>query len=183
MNIALPTIQVLFFATLLVNIAFLIILAAVLVLISKISHELKHHDHEEHFLNKQIAKKIQENASEKLDKMVAKAAENLEREIRGQLSKLVDRAEAESHEMTQFVASQEEAIVKESQAMVANIVAKAEKEADIYRQNQIDKVASQINSIVSSAAKDVLGRAISISEHEDLVSQALERAKKDKFFA
>ncbi len=183
MNIPLPSIQVLFFATLLVNVAFLIILAALFLLISKISHDSKHHAHDDHLQNKHVAKKIEEEAAEKLDKMISLTSENLEREIREQLSKLVDRAEAESREMTQFVASQEEAIVKESQAMVANIVAKAEKEADVYRQNQIDKVAGQINSIVSSAAKDVLGRAISISEHEDLVSQALERAKKDKFFA
>lgn len=183
MNLTLPSIQVLFFATLLVNIAFLIILAALFILISKISHESKHHVHEDHLLNKRVAKKIEEEAGEKLDKMIAATAENLEREIRVQISKLVDRADAESREMTQFVANQEEAIVKESQMMVANIVAKAEKEADVYRQNQIDKVSGQINSIVSSAAKDVLGRSISITEHEDLVSQALERAKKDKFFS
>jgi F0F1-type ATP synthase membrane subunit b/b' len=133
-------------------------------------------------MRNRVAKKIEEEAGEKLDKMIAAAAVNLEREIRVQLTKLMDRAGAESREMTQFVANQEEAIVKESQLMVANIVAKAEKEAEVYRQNQIDKVSSQINSIVSSAAKDVLGRSISISEHEDLVSQALERAKKDKFF-
>lgn len=183
MNLTLPSIQVLFFATLLVNVAFLIILAALFLLISKISHDSKHHAHDDHLLNKHVAKKIEEEAGEKLDKMITAAAESLEREIRVQLTKLVDRADSQSREMTQFVANQEEAIVKESQVMVANIVAKAEKEADVYRQNQIDKVSGQINSIVSSAAKDVLGRSISISEHEDLVSQALERAKKDKFFS
>ncbi len=183
MTFTLPSMQVLFFATLLINLAVLLILAAVVILITKISHESKHSTHEERLLNKHVAKKIEEMAADKLDKMIASTAEALEREIRVQLTKLVDRADSESREMTQFVANQEEAIVRESQMMVANIVAKAEKEADVYRQNQIDKVSGQINSIVSSAAKDVLGRSISISEHEDLVSQALERAKKDKFFS
>jgi len=182
MSITLPSMQALFFATLLINFVVLLVLAAVFLLVSKVSSESKHFSHEEKQLNKRVARKIEDEAGEKLDKMIKLTADNLEREIKAQLTKLVDKAEAESREMTLFVARQEEAIVKESQLMVANIVAKAEKEAEVYRQNQIDKVSSQINSIVASAAKDVLGRSISITEHEDLVSQALERAKKDKFF-
>ena len=174
--------QALFVATLLINLAVLVILAAIFLLISKASHESKNLTHDERQMHKRVAKKIEEEAGEKLDAMIKLSSENLEREIRSQLTKLVDRADAQSREMTQFVAKQEEAIVRESQLMVANIVVKAEKEAEVYRQNQIDKVSAQINSIVASAAKEVLGRAISLSEHEDMVRQALEKAKKDKFF-
>lgn len=132
--------------------------------------------------NKRIAEKFEEEAHERLDRLMRVITGQLEEEIKRQIAKVAETASLKAQEMAQFTKEQEEAIFKESQLMVANIVMKAEKQAEEYRRSQIEKLAGQINAIVSAAAREVLGRTISIGEHEDLVKQALERAKKDKFF-
>lgn len=165
---------------------FVLLLAATLYLISKISRIEKLVSDEgklERHTNRLIGKKIDKEASEKIDKFINTAYEHLELEIDKQIKSISDRASAQAEEMTNFVKDQQESIVKETQLMVANIVLKAQKEAEEYRANQIDRVESQISSIVAVAAKEVLGRVVTVTEQEDLVKQALEKAKKDRFFA
>ena len=53
---------------------------------------------------------------------------------------------------------------------------------DEYKKNRLIQVDEQVRDIVFRAAKEVIGRSISFSEHEDLVNKALERAKKEKIF-
>ncbi len=133
--------------------------------------------------NRTLAKKIDDEVSEKIDELVGGASERLLKEIDAQIEKMALDAANQAREMASFVKDQQGSIVKESQLMIANVILKAQKEAEVYRKNQIERLEGQINSIVASAAREVLGRMISIREHEDLVKQALERAKKDRFFA
>ena len=72
--------------------------------------------------------------------------------------------------------------MKESQYFVANMLSKVEKESEEYRKNKLGKIDEEIRQIVLSAAREVIGRAISLSEHEDLVNKALEKAKKEHIF-
>lgn len=136
-----------------------------------------------HRTNTRIAKKVEEQAAKRIEEVITKMTQNVQGQIRGELDKLVDTAQKEAAELSDFVKKEQSIVLKESQLMVANIVAKAEKDAEEYRQAQIDKLSTQVNSIVASAAREILGRSISTDEHENLVSQALEKAKKNKFFS
>lgn len=130
-----------------------------------------------------IAKKIEEQASLELEKIIKATSARLEEEIDKQLAKFSDSAIKQSQQLATFVQDQQQAVIRESQFMVANTVNTAQKELATYKENQLKKVNTEINQIVFAAAREVLGRAISLAEHEDLVSKALERAKKDKFFS
>lgn len=151
--------------------------------LSKIEKSLSLEEKFDKRKSRTLSKKIDEQVSQKIDELVKGANERLLKEIDRQIEKMALDAAKAAREMGNFVKDQQGSIVKESQLMVANVVLKAQKEAEIYRQNQIERLEGQINSIVASAAREVLGRMISIREHEDLVKQALERAKRDRFFA
>ena len=71
---------------------------------------------------------------------------------------------------------------KESQYYVANMHIKAEQQIEKYKQDRLKDVDKELREIVFKAAREVIGRSISFSEHEDLVNRALERAKKEKLF-
>ena len=58
-----------------------------------------------------------------------------------------------------------------------------EKELEQYKKDGLARIDEDLNRIVLEAARDVLGRSISLSEHEELVRSALEKAKKKRFFS
>lgn len=51
-----------------------------------------------------------------------------------------------------------------------------------YRTEQLIKVDEQIYQILQNVAEKVLGTTLSLDEHQDLIIQALERAKRENIF-
>ncbi len=183
MTYVLPSMEIVFVILVLFNLAIFLIALVFFFKISKMHDETRGIRRDSRHLNKQVAEIIEKEASERIQKIMDEVSDGLEREMRNHFTTVIDKTVEQSREVSQFIKEQEEAIVRESQLMVANIVSRVEKDSEVYRQNQIEKVQGQINSIVAAAAKEVLGKMISMNEHEDLVRQALEKAKKDKFFA
>ena len=134
-------------------------------------------------INKRISKKIEDLATKKIDDVVRATGIRLEEELKKHFLELSKFAAEESNEMGKFIIKQQEAITKESQYHVANMLLKAEKEVAAYKQTKLNEADQQIRDIVFRAAREVIGRSISFTEHEDLVNKALERAKKEKIFA
>lgn len=54
-----------------------------------------------------------------------------------------------------------------------------EKELETYRQERIKKVEDEIYNIIQNVAKAVLGKAISLEDHEQLIIDALNKAKEE----
>ncbi len=57
------------------------------------------------------------------------------------------------------------------------------KEIADYKQHQIDTIRQSVKDIVSSVSQEVIAQTISTDDHEKLVIDALERAKKEHFFS
>ena len=57
------------------------------------------------------------------------------------------------------------------------------KEIQSYREEKLQKIDQDIYNVLEKVAKEVLGKAISLSEHEDLIEKALEKAKKEGVFS
>ena len=129
-----------------------------------------------------LSKKIEQMAEERINEIIGRAGENLDRDIRARLAELSDLVSKKGVEISDFVAKQQEEQMRESQYFVANMLSKVEKESEEYRKNKLTKIDEEIRQIVLSAAREVIGRAISLSEHEDLVNKALEKAKKEHIF-
>lgn len=58
----------------------------------------------------------------------------------------------------------------------------AKKDIDAYKQNQLDMMDAKIYEILETVSKLVLGKTINLSEHEALIIESLEKAKKEAIF-
>lgn len=58
----------------------------------------------------------------------------------------------------------------------------AKKEIESYKKAELQKIDSGIYELLEKIAKIVLGKALSLSEHEDLIEKSLEKAKKEGVF-
>lgn len=130
----------------------------------------------------ELSLKIAEAAVGRINEITRGSSIRIEDAVKKFADDMARLAQEKSKEIGDFIEKQEQDQVKESQFFVANSLVKIEKEVEEYRKNKLEKVDEQIRQIVLSAAREVIGRAISLSEHEDLVSKALERAKKDQLF-
>lgn len=61
-------------------------------------------------------------------------------------------------------------------------VVQVEKNLDNYKKEKIKEIDQRIYQIIKEVAKKTIGRTIDLSLHEKLVMEALEKAKKEKFF-
>lgn len=57
-----------------------------------------------------------------------------------------------------------------------------EKELESYREKQLKKIDERVFELIARVTKLVLGRAISLEEHQSMVLEALEEAKKEGVF-
>lgn len=57
------------------------------------------------------------------------------------------------------------------------------KEIETYKQEQVGKIDASIGRIIRHVSEKVIGRAIPINQHEKLVLDSLEQAKKEGFFS
>ena len=81
-------------------------------------------------IRRRVSKKIEELATERLDEVIKKTSTKLESELKKHFSDLAEFAAEESNKMGQFIIKQQEAITKESQYHVANMLIKYEKEVE-----------------------------------------------------
>ena len=130
----------------------------------------------------ELSLKIAETAVLRINEITQGSSLRVEEAVKKFADDMARLSEEKSKEIGEFIEKQEQDQVKESQFFVANALSKIEKEVEEYKRNKLTKVDEEIRQIVLSAAREVIGRAISLSEHEDLVSKALERAKKDRLF-
>jgi F0F1-type ATP synthase membrane subunit b/b' len=62
-----------------------------------------------------------------------------------------------------------------------NKVAETEKEIENYKKERLKEIDRKIYQLLAKVAKKTIGKAIDLSDHEKLVIEALEKAKKEIF--
>lgn len=60
--------------------------------------------------------------------------------------------------------------------------AAAKQEIEEYKKTELQNAHQQINQIIAKASKEVLGKSLTLEDQEQLIFDALERAKKDGVF-
>lgn len=63
-----------------------------------------------------------------------------------------------------------------------SLLANLEKEIDSYKQSKIHRIDQASNVIVQRVAQEVLNKSLSLEDHQNLVIQSLEKAKKEGVF-
>src|SRR3989344_2856080 len=161
----------------------LVILLVVLNKLYTISRSCEVSEHTTRRKGRLFGKKLKDEIDTEIEEILSPVKKTFEREVRNHLEKLATEAEVRNEQMTKFIQDQQSGVVRESQFLIAKSLEKINRELDQYRKNRLVEVDDQVRQIILSAAREVLGRSISLSEHEQLVREALDKAKKDKVFA
>lgn len=122
-------------------------------------------------------------SDEKLSKILADYAKKLadaHSKYQEQLAKLAGDS---NQQMGDFIKVQQDAIVKSSNLIIERVTVAAIGEINKYKENQMMRVDNEARDLVQRVAGEVLNRAISLEEHEDLARAALVRAREDGIFA
>ena len=129
--------------------------------------------------------KLSKNFEKKLEAEVEKLIEGSKKSLDAKLSlyfqTLVDDAARKGADLSAFIEKQQETIVKETQLFAARDIDKLKQDLEKYRSDKFAQIDQQVKVMVTDVAKQVLGKVIDVSTHENLVKDALERAKKEGF--
>lgn len=134
-------------------------------------------------LPKSVTKRIEKKIEEEIAKILADYSKSLNLEAKKYATIVGDLTTKQGRDLSAFIAQQQKSITSETQYLVANHVVRVEKELDIYKQDRLKAIDTHVNKLVSEVARKVLGKTIDISTHEELVKEALERAKEENFFS
>lgn len=80
--------------------------------------------------------------------------------------------------MEKLTVSSEKLVQKKIEADYASV----KKEIKDYKETELKKIDQEIYGLLEKVSKLVLGKALSLSEHEDLIEKSLEKAKKEGVF-
>jgi hypothetical protein len=57
-----------------------------------------------------------------------------------------------------------------------------QKELDGYKQSRINQIEQMISRVIQEASQEILNKSISVDDHQKLLMESLEKAKKEGVF-
>lgn len=110
----------------------------------------------------------------------------LEKTYERQLDSVVKLMEQEIHAFFEKEAKTRlqisfEAIEKDTLDLVFQESAKARADIEEYKKQRMVEIEQDLKEVISKTAKQVIGKAISLDTHEDLIKESFEAAAHDKF--
>lgn len=136
----------------------------------------------ENDLKKRIEQYVAKVARDELSALINDYKIVLEDNSRDLAQSLKNVAEGQITTLSGFIKEQEALIAKQSEFVVGEIINKAQADIEEYKKLQFDAVDLQVGEVVERLSREVLGKAISREEHEALIWDALEEAKKQGIF-
>lgn len=121
----------------------------------------------------EIQSKIAEESKNKIGELNRATA----KELAGIQETNLKTSEALSKELAQNFAK----VYRSVQDSLNKRVIETEKEIENYKKERFQEIDRKIYQMVGEVAKKTIGKAIDLSEHEKLVMEALEKAKKEIF--
>lgn len=141
--------------------------------------------------NKEIKKNIEElkgnfrKTSEEIVKNYQSQFKNGSQEIQKVISELSRQAAEETKKISEALpeelARKFGEIYQSAKGTLNNKVLKTEKEIENYKKERFKEMDRKIYKILGEVAKKTIGKTIDLSDHEKLVMEALEKAKKEIF--
>jgi F0F1-type ATP synthase membrane subunit b/b' len=102
---------------------------------------------------------------------------------RSQIQDLLTReAKSEIEKLSKSITEEISSIFRSTSEKLNERVSQAEKNIENYKERKLKELDQRIYQIIGEVAEKTIGKAIDLSTHEELVMEALEKAKKEKFF-
>lgn len=92
---------------------------------------------------------------------------------------IVEEAKKRAAELSRDISGEMSKTYKSAEETLAQIIKDTQKEIENYKWEKMKEVDQKIYKILIEISKDVIGKAIDFSTHEELIIQALNQAKKD----
>jgi hypothetical protein len=99
----------------------------------------------------------------------------LNREVSSQTKKKVE-------ELIPDLQKQLEQVPKMVEEKLGQELSRVDRQVEVYKQEKLKQVDSQIYQVINDVARATISRSVDISAHEELVMEALEKAKKENIF-
>lgn len=158
-------------------------------LISKVSEDFKKQLEES--VNKEIEKNIRElksnfqETSEEIIKNYRNQFENGNQEVKKVISEISRQAAEETKKTSEILLEEFSQKFGEIYHLTRSALNKktieAGQEIENYKKEEFKKIDRKIYQILGEVAKKTIGKAVDLSDHEKLVMEALEKAKKEIF--
>ena len=150
--------------------------------IDKLSREMRQVYGQENEIKKRIEQYVARKASDELSKLMQDYRESIDTQSAEVISQMRAGSLVHLESMERFIREQEQLITKQTEYIVGAVVKKAQEDIDVYKTNQLEGIDETVREIINKVAPQVLGKALSMDEHEELVWKSLERAKKEGLF-
>lgn len=126
-----------------------------------------------------------QKTSEEIIKNYQGQFENGNQEIQKVISELsrqaTEEAKKASGALSKELAQKFSEIFQSTEKTLNNKVAETEKEIEGYKKERFEEIDRKIYQLLGEVAKKTIGKTIDLSDHEKLVIEALEKAKKEIF--
>jgi F0F1-type ATP synthase membrane subunit b/b' len=93
--------------------------------------------------------------------------------------KILKEIEKEIKELSKNISRNAEQIYQSAAQSINNEITQAQEYIKNYKEKKMKEINKKIYQIINDISKEIIGKSISIREHEDLVIKALEDAKKE----
>lgn len=121
-----------------------------------------------------ISKQLQEyqQIMEQVKGVMLQEASELTGELKAAATADINKMSSE----VQKTISQQQAALQQKVDLEFSSISKV---VDEYKEKRLEFIEQQITEMVIQTAKEVIGKSLSLQEHEDLIMQALEKAKSE----
>lgn len=136
----------------------------------------------ENELKKRIEQYVAKVARDELSELVDNYKQTLEVSSREIIDTFKEATERQITSMASFIREQEGLITRQAEFVVGEITKKAQVDIEDYKKLQFDGIDLQVGDVVNRISREVLGKVISKEEHEQLIWDAVQRAKAQGVF-
>jgi flagellar biosynthesis/type III secretory pathway protein FliH len=128
-------------------------------------------------------KNLEEMFREELESSILKQIDIFRREAAKAVSKMCKAVESSSEEQLkdfkEIMKQETYASQKKLEEKIEQDYASTQKELESYKQNEMKKVDESVYKIVYRVSELVLGKGLSLQEHQQIILEALDKAKEE----
>lgn len=132
-----------------------------------------------------VEKEILKESKKEMEILAEKTKEEISRlqEISKETQKsLLKEGQEQANRLAQNLSYEISQIYQSIKETLNEKIKRTEKEIEDYKKEKFKEIDQKIYQMLGETAKKTIGKTIDLSTHEELVIDALEKAKKEKFF-
>lgn len=129
-------------------------------------------------IKNRFAQEVQKNISA-LTVEINKELANLSGAGQSAEKTIMEEAKRRASELSRDISGEMSKIYKSAEETMVQIIKDAQKEIENYKQEKMKEIDQKIYKTLIEISRNVIGKAIDFSTHEELIIQALNQAKKD----